>query len=786
MTICIDVGLTTDTSTIDLVFPNGIAKGGRVRLNLLRPVACDADLEAYAQQASSRNAANTRETRSRTRKTHVLQRVRVSSGAEPCDADPKHAFQAESRSLDQVSSRKEPGDSDSEGFDALSDGGVASSCPSSPGTAPSQGQATRLVSSGATVTESWLRDKIQDPSANGNPVPAPAPAEGQVPTDSCPTSESAGSPQKDDPRASLIPVVHPATVAQAEKLPPESREAFIASAAKVLFRCLECSHSTFDKAEALSHLAEHTASKKAKPVDSPDAETQESQDPPVPKASLEPSPQKRPVRKPAKKSAKKPARKTTKKPTKRTRYRSDSPESEIVDTPPSSPDPPRAKKKSAKSSAPKKRVTKKTGDERFECDQCHRTFSSKSNLRTHQKDLHSSVTYACDLCPMVTNSRHSLRQHVNTIHQRTTVATECEHCKKRFASKAQLQRHTAVMHMGDGACLAEGTNPFPSLKVFRCKECPHVTFSPYRSKAHAVTHTGVMPFQCSQCDKSFVFRDVLNRHVLLKHNDGKEKRCPHCKRRFVSDSRYKVHVRLHERNGGFVCKECGQLFESKGFLDYHAQRHSTNEEPSTCQVCGMTFKNVRAKAIHTNHRHPEVSSSSSLAIVRSMNYPHGCDQCPVRFKTVVELQAHQTYNHSPNQGSASNTSSAPPKDRFKCTICQKGFPWSFSLRLHMRTHTGERPFVCQYCNKTFNVHKALKQHIMSMHTKDFKLHCLLCGRGVVNNTKLKQHLRQSHKAVEKPSLPAPLRNKAQGKPRAGKVLPQNVQQHQVQQQQQQQ
>lgn len=50
---------------------------------------------------------------------------------------------------------------------------------------------------------------------------------------------------------------------------------------------------------------------------------------------------------------------------------------------------------------------------------------------------------------------------------------------------------------------------------------------------------------------------------------------------------------------------------------------------------------------------------------------------------------------------------------------------------------------------------------MTVHTKDFKLHCLLCGKGCVNNTKLKQHLQHAHKAVQKPSLPAAPRFKGE-------------------------
>jgi hypothetical protein len=48
-----------------------------------------------------------------------------------------------------------------------------------------------------------------------------------------------------------------------------------------------------------------------------------------------------------------------------------------------------------------------------------------------------------------------------------------------------------------------------------------------------------------------------------------------------------------------------------------------------------------------------------------------------------------------------------------CSECGKGFGFGFQLKIHMRIHTGERPYSCRFCTKTFGRGDHWKKHVRS-------------------------------------------------------------------------
>lgn len=107
------------------------------------------------------------------------------------------------------------------------------------------------------------------------------------------------------------------------------------------------------------------------------------------------------------------------------------------------------------------------------------------------------------------------------------------------------------------------------------------------------------------------------------------------------------------------CTVCRKVFRGERVLIFHRRIH-LDEFPIHCRVCLDTFLNEKQRERHENN----------------------CE-----------------------------------KLRYECYVCRKIINLRANLVTHMRTHSGRRPFGCEYCTRRFKVKSNWKKHQKSAHGK---------------------------------------------------------------------
>ena len=179
-----------------------------------------------------------------------------------------------------------------------------------------------------------------------------------------------------------------------------------------------------------------------------------------------------------------------------------------------------------------------SGDAKFQCQDCERTFSGKSGLWFHTKSKHDGVRYKCKQCDKLFTDQSSMRRHIQSKHE--GVKYGCNQCDQQFTQQSGLTRHIQSIHEG---------------VMYACNQCDHQA----TDKGHLTTHIqskheGVI-YPCNQCDYQATLQQQLTRHIQSKH-EGVKYACNKCEYQATTPVNLSSHIQCIHEGVKYPCNQC--------------------------------------------------------------------------------------------------------------------------------------------------------------------------------------------------------------------------------------
>lgn len=350
-------------------------------------------------------------------------------------------------------------------------------------------------------------------------------------------------------------------------------------------------------------------------------------------------------------------------------------------------------------------------DGQVKCDQCDKSFKQMRYLNRHKIRVHSTSKSSQESHEVISHESeeksHSVMEKSGLILGRTASRSNVEHLKNEARNFGKLEGSQNVggnLADMDNDSITEETEVNVDGEVDDEIDITTIKNEPMseeeeRDIQNVIADGNLLNLleHADKCKRSLYQQDGVKAGVTAKdllNNHGSTRSYSFDYRPPVTQEGLKEPV--------YVCEQCGKFYRARKTLkDHFLREHAKDKDDEPlylyitgnkyqCPICFNNYHSGSELVAHTKKHTGELRSV--------------CRLCGKVYSSVHVLRRHIDNIH------------ADVKPRpFQCELCDYAASNKWHLKEHYRRHTGEQPYKCPVCEKSFSHQGTMNRHCKTIH-----------------------------------------------------------------------